>query len=266
MAIKLFVTDMDGTLLNREHKISEANKEAIAEMAAKGVIATIATGRMYISALPYAKQLNLDVPIITYNGAVVKSVGGTVYHADYLEPDTVREVYKYAFERNLYVHSYDNNKLYFHEYTDKAKRYEHAAGIMGELMGEDLVNIVEEVPKMLIITENEAETDRVAADLNSKYGDKLFAVKSNYDYIEIVKPGVSKAKALDILIKKLGLSREETLAIGDSNNDLPMLKTAGFSVAMDNANDEVKAICDAVTGDCDDSGVAMAIKKYILNV
>lgn len=265
MDIKLFVTDLDGTLLNQDHQISRMNKQAIAEIAAQGVITTIATGRMYRSALPYAEQLGLDVPIITYNGAVVKSVSGKVYHADYLESETVREVYRYAFAHNLYVHSYDNDKLYFHRYTDKAKRYEAAAGVKGELRGDAILEVVDEIPKMLIITENEAETDRLAAELNERYGERLFAVKSNPDYIEIIKPGVSKAQALDILIQKLGFSRKQTMAIGDSNNDLPMLRVAGFSVAMGNANAAVKAVCDAVTGNCDESGVAMAIRKYILH-
>ncbi len=265
MAIKLFVTDLDGTLLNCDHRVSEENKQAIAELAARGVTVTIATGRMHISALPYARQLSLDVPIITYNGAMIKSVGGKVYYEAYLEPDVVREVCQFAMGRGLYVHSYDENKLYLREYGEKAKRYEEAAGVKGEVVGDGIMEIAERVPKMLIITDEERETDRFIAELNETYKGRLSAVKSNPEYIEIVRPGVNKANALAILMKKLDVTREETMAIGDSNNDLPMLKEAGFSVAMGNANDNVKAVCDAVTGTCAENGVAMAIRRYILN-
>ena len=77
--IKLFVTDMDGTLLNREHRISPENRRAVREATAAGVTVTIATGRMHESALPYARELGVDVPIITYNGALIKSVTGREY-------------------------------------------------------------------------------------------------------------------------------------------------------------------------------------------
>ena len=74
MSIKLFATDLDGTLLNKNGEISPANKQAIKEMAKEGIIPTIATGRMYEASRRFAEQLELDVPIITYNGALIKSV------------------------------------------------------------------------------------------------------------------------------------------------------------------------------------------------
>jgi Cof subfamily protein (haloacid dehalogenase superfamily) len=117
---------------------------------------------------------------------------------------------------------------------------------------------------MLIIADDPSETDGIVDGLNEAFDGRIFAVKSSPVYVEIVKPGVNKANALDILIKKLGFKRSEAMAIGDSNNDLPMLKTAGLSVAMGNAADNVKAVCDDVTGSCTESGVAMAIEKHIL--
>ena len=81
MTVKMFVTDLDGTLLNKEHRISAENKKAVQEAVAAGVVVTIATGRMYESALPYAKELEVDVPIITYNGALIRSVGGRDYYS-----------------------------------------------------------------------------------------------------------------------------------------------------------------------------------------
>ena len=76
MPAKLFVMDMDGTLIGRSRRISERNKEALRAAANDGVIVTIATGRMYASALPTAKEMGIDVPLITYNGALIKSVSG----------------------------------------------------------------------------------------------------------------------------------------------------------------------------------------------
>ena len=83
--------------------------------------------------------------------------------------------------------------------------------------------------------------------------------------MEIVDPNINKAIALDFLAKKLNITQGEVMAIGDSNNDLDMIKYAGFGVAMGNAFESVKAIADAVTASNEESGVAEAIEKFILN-
>lgn len=264
MSIKLFVMDMDGTLLDEAYQITEDNKLAIKKLADKGITATIATGRMYVSALPYAKQLGVDVPIITYNGALIKSVSGKVYFEKYLPTDVVKDVYDFCISNNWYVHTYADDKLYFREYAEKAKLYEKLAGIKGHYVGDAITNIVDKIPKMLVITSGIEETTKVVKLLQERLGDRAFVARSNDDYIEIVNPDVNKAKALDILLKQLDISREETVAIGDSQNDLPMLKTAGMSIAMGNARAEIQQAADFVTEDNAHSGLARAIEKYVL--
>jgi len=265
MAIKLFVTDLDGTLLNRENEISAENKRAIQDAVAQGTTVTIATGRMYVSALPYAKQLDVDVPIITYNGALIKSVSGEVLFESYLDPQTVKGVLDYCLEQNWYIQIYQDDRLYFAERNDIARGYEDMAGLEGEAVGTaGLYEKTKLVPKMLVITSGSAESDAGVVKLQARFGDRIFAVKSNPTYIEIINPGVNKATSLQILLEKMNLQKAEVMAIGDSNNDLPMLKEAGFSVAMGNASDQVKSVCDYVTEDNMHSGVAAAIHKYVL--
>lgn len=264
MGIRLVVTDLDGTLLDQQHRVSAENKEAIREAVARGVTVTIATGRMYISALPYAKQLEVDVPIITYNGALIKSVSGEVLFKKYIAPQEVRAVAAFCRARGWYLQIYQNDALYFESRCDKAKGYEALAGIEGVAAGEALYQMEDEVPKMLIITDSGAQTDEFIQILQAEFGERIFATKSNPTYIEIVHPSVNKATALDILMEKLDVRKEEVMAIGDSGNDLPMLKEAGLSIAMDNAGDAVKALCDFVTEDCAHSGVAAAIRRHVL--
>lgn len=264
MGLKLVVTDLDGTLLDKEHVVSEENKEAVRAAVAEGVIVTIATGRMYISALPYAKQLGVDVPIITYNGAIIKSVSGEVLFERYIDPETVAEIFTFCRSRDWYIQAYCEDKLYFAERGEKAREYEHLAGIRGVAAGDALYTMKRSIPKMLIITESGEESDAFVKILQNVFGNRIFATKSNPTYIEIVDPSVNKAVALNILMEKFQLKKEEVMAIGDSNNDAPMLKHAGVSVAMGNASDKIKALCNFVTDDCEHSGVAAAIKKYVL--
>ncbi|WP_177505020.1 Cof-type HAD-IIB family hydrolase [Anaerosinus sp.] len=264
MAIKLVISDLDGTLLDRDHQISEANKLAIFEAVQSGVTVTIATGRMYPSALPYAKQLGVDVPIITYNGAVIKSVSGEILYEQCLDTGVAQEIITLCQENDWYIQTIDDDNLYFKEHNEKAKYYESVAGIKGHAVGKNLADYAKRPPKMLMITDNEVQTDEIVALLEKQFAGRITAVKSMPTYIEIIHPSVNKAAAVDRLIEKLNLSREEVMALGDSNNDLPMLKAAGLSVAMGNANQKAKAAAKVVTEDNNHSGVAVAIRKYVL--
>lgn len=264
LAIKLFVTDLDGTLLNRRHEISEANRLAVRRAVERGVVATIATGRMYASALPYAKRLEVDVPIITYNGALIKSAAGEVWFEKCLAPETVADVYALCRRNGWYVQTYKDDTLYFAARDARAHRYETAAGIKGEAVGDALYKMTARVPKMLLITEGGAQSDAYVEEIKKALGARVFATKSNPEYIEIVHPDVNKAAALSVLMERLDLTRAQVMAIGDSNNDLPMLKAAGLSVAMGNAAEHIQSLCADVTADCDEDGVALAIEKHIL--
>ena len=268
MAIKLFVTDMDGTLLNSAYKVSEENKKAVREAVAAGVTVTIATGRMYASALPAARELGVDVPIITYNGALIKSVSGEVLVSSFLDEQDARDVLEYCLERGWHIQAYCDEVLYVVEKSEVVLAYEKAAGVTAQAVGaHGMREHLAHVPKMLSllsIASNEEQTEARIAELNRAFGGRVIAMRSAPRYVEILQPGVNKASALKKLAAKLGIDMSEVMAIGDSNNDLPMLKAAGFSAATGNAVPEVKAAADVVVADCDHSGVADAIRNYVL--
>ena len=274
MGIKLFVTDLDGTLLNNNNVVSDKNISAIKEAIAAGVIVTFATGRMYSSALKYAQQINIDVPIITYNGALIKSTSSKIYHEDFIEPDVVTELVNYCAPKGWYLLVASNDEVYFPDYSQRAVNYEKTAGLKGFPVGWDnLSQKTENVGKMLFVTENFCQNklilpsleDSIIEEISHKFADKLNFVKSKQGLIEVIKPTVSKANALQILAKHFNIPIAEVMAIGDANNDLPMLHAAGKSVAMGNAADDIKAVCDYTVSSNEDDGVAEAIYTYILN-
>ena len=265
MSIKLFLTDLDGTLLPTGQKVSPKNIKAVQDMVKAGIIVTIATGRMYCAALPIAKSLNVDVPLITYNGALIKSVNGEVYYDAYLEPSTVGGLIEFCERKGWHLQGYCDDVLYYANRNDFAKLYEAAVKVNGLEVGwNGLRKYVKDVPKMLIISKNAEQTDERIEILKSEFGDKIDAFRSNANYIEITRHNVSKASALKILEKKFNVDNSETMAIGDSYNDVPMLKAAGKSIAMGNATEDVKNICDYVTGNCVDDGFAQAIYNFVI--
>ena len=266
MAIKMIVTDLDGTLVDARYQISEANRAAVREAVARGVDVMIATGRMHRSAVRYAEALGLDVPLISYNGALVKSSSGETISASYLEPSVVERVLCYVFARGWYVQSYSGDHLYYIEQTKAARVYETASKVFGEAIGRSgMLARTRDVPKLLVSVPEET-AEKVAAELRSEFRNEADAVRSSATYIEIVRPGVSKARAMLAVAEKRGIDPGEIMALGDSGNDADMLRAAGLGIAMGNALPDVKAAADEVTLSCEEDGVAEAIRRHVLEV
>ena len=236
-------------------------------MVKASVIFTIATGRMYFASIEIAKSLSVDVPIITYNGALIKTTGGEIFHSAYLDPALIVEIVNFCQAHQWHLQSYSNDILYYPEHNDFAKAYEKVLNITeGKAIGwNGLRQYTQNVPKLLIISSSAEETTERINALKSAFGDRISAIRSNAEYTEIIRPEVSKAAAVKILADKWNIDNSEVMAIGDSYNDLPMLKAAGHSVAMGNAPDDVKAACEFVTDTCDNNGFAQAVYKYVLN-
>ena len=263
--IKLIATDLDGTLLPTGTEISPENIEAAKKAAAAGVTVTIATGRMYRAALPVAKNLGVDVPIITYNGALIRTVSGKTLFSSFLAPELIREVLDFVEEQGWYMQTYSKDCLYYPEHCRQSDRYEAAQMVKGEAVGwQGLKEHTEEVTKLLCVTDSSEETEQRIAALKERFGDRIAIVRSSAYYAEIVNRGVSKGEGLKKLAELLGVTIPETMALGDAENDLSILKEAGLSVAMGNAVPEVKAVCDVVTGSCEENGWAEAIYEYAL--
>lgn len=264
MAIKLLALDLDDTLLDKSNLISPRCREAIRQAVDKGVVVTLATGRMYESAVPYARQLGLDIPIITYTGALIKSgLSDEVIFTSSFEPETAAEVLELFRERDWYIQVYMGDKLYVKEYNEKSRTYEALTGIKAIPAGLELYAMVNDVYKMMAV-DDPAAMKEVAKVVHSAFQGRIFAPLSRPMYLEMVRHGVNKGVAIDFLAKRLGIRQSEVMAVGDSNNDVDMLKYAGLGVAMGNAMPEVKAIADAVTLTNDEDGVAEAIQRYIL--
>ncbi|MBR5912961.1 MAG: HAD family phosphatase [Selenomonadaceae bacterium] len=264
MKIKLFVSDIDGTLLVPKKKISARNINAVKRMTDAGITVTIATGRMYRAALPIAQELGVNVPIITYNGALIKSVDGEIIYENCLPENLVVEIVKFYEKRGWHLQSYSEDILYVPEYNKFVQEYEASQKVQANVIGwEGMKGKHFKVCKMLSIAESEEENLRHMAELKAVFGNKIDVTKSAPIFTEIVCPNVSKASAVTILAEKLGVVRAEVLAIGDADNDLPMLKVAGISVAMGNATEEVKKSCDLITGLCEDDGFAQAVDEFV---
>ncbi len=264
MAIKLFVSDIDGTLLMPGKMPSEKNIEAIHKMQKAGIIFTIATGRMYPATVPIVKAIGVDAPIISYNGAMIRTQE-KILHSDYIQKDLICEIVDFFQARNFHLQTYSNDVLRYPAKNKLTDMYEASQKTLGESVGwEGLKKFTENVCKLLGLSDIPEECSKISAELRENFSGRIEVTRSAPMLVEIMNKGVSKAAAVKILAQKFNIDISEVAAIGDSDNDLSMLKVAGTSIAMGNATDEVKKTCKFITSGCEADGFAAAVEKFIL--
>lgn len=264
--IKLFVTDIDGTILPAgSAKVPARNIEAVQAMVRAGVKVVIATGRMYRAALPIAEQLGVAVPIIAYNGALIKSSAGEILSEQYMDEDAALGVINFFAERGRHIQSYSNDELYVAEKNPYVELYEKSQIVTAIEVGWDgLRERVKGVTKFLSISDDPEELADSMSAIKKIFGDKVEVTRSHKMFAEFMKGGVSKAGAIKILAEKFGFDKAEILAIGDSENDLAMITSVGCGVAMGNAVPAVKGAVERVTDTCENFGFAKAVHDYVL--
>lgn len=263
MSIKLIACDMDGTLLNGERKISVANAMAIGNALKEGIKVTIATGRMFASVQHYATELGLDVPLVVYNGALVKeALSGKEIGAWPVPVDIANKVAIFCRDSNIYVHAYIDDVLWVREDSKFARDYADFSRVKFEVHGEELFNLPKAPHKLLVMTDD-GQCQKVQDKLESVFKDSIHVTSSQKNFLEIIDPNTSKWNAIRCIGEKWGIKQEEIMCIGDSNNDAEMVANAGIGVAMGNANDRIKKMAKIITGTNDNDGVAMIINSIL---
>ncbi|MHB1420118.1 MAG: Cof-type HAD-IIB family hydrolase [Bacillota bacterium] len=262
--IKLIAMDLDGTLLSSDLAISPRTKQVIKKVREKGIHVTIATGRMFTSALVYAEELDLDVPLITYQGALVKtSRSGQVLYRRNMPLDLARKVIQEAGERGFHVNVYIEDQLYVKSITERAMEYARLARVPIHPVG-NLAEFVKSDPIKVLVVGEEDELDAWAKVCRAHFQDSLYITKSQYNYLEFLHPEATKGIGLRNVAQFLGIPPGEVMAIGDSYNDLEMFQYAGIAVAMGNSREEIRAAATYVTAGNDADGVAEILERLII--
>lgn len=266
--IKLCTIDLDGTLFDKEKRISKENKEAIRKANEKGCKIVIASGRPIQGIVPVLQDLNLfkhDDYVICYNGAkVFNTLTGDTICTNTISGKAVKELYKESQRLNVNFHAFKKNEQLITDrhnpYTDVETSINHIVDILVDF---DTIEDNEEFLKCMMVGAEESITEAMK-NLNSDYYNEYCVVRSSKIFLEFLNKNTNKGTALLQLASYLNIPRENTMAIGDAGNDLEMIKRAGVGVAMENGFEEVKKVANYITTSNEDSGVAKAISKFIL--
>jgi len=265
VSYRLIAVDIDGTLLDSKSYLTPETIKAIREAVAAGFIFTICTGRPIQGVEPLIEKIGLDLPFITYNGAmIVMGKSRKILYAQTMRGEDVIPIYKLGKQLQTTVILWVNNKCYASLLGEHATRYAEPARIQ-PLPIDNLDDLVAPGVTKVIFYDTVEKIGHWAKTIGPHVPPTINYCTSQPFLLEFFDHTVSKANALARLGAYYGLTREEMIAIGDGQNDLSMIKYAGLGVAMANAVPAIKQAADYVTYSNDENGVAHVIHRFCLH-
>lgn len=270
MNYKLIATDCDGTLLDSTGHIPDDNIKTLQKLNSLGHKIVLVTGRSAILAKDYIEQLQVTPMVIGCNGSsCINVLTGDINYVNPINKEAVKKVFDFCTKNNLPFKAttlttcFTNDTLLYKSglsstltrYTKKLK-YSLAYTLV-----EDIFSIIptNDIIKIVLVNSDEDILKSIQASLK-KIGD-IAVVRSARNCLDIICPNSSKGRAVEHYAKSLGIAKEDVIALGDSENDKSMLEYAGISIAMKNAEDEVKSIADIITDTNDNAGLAKALNN-----
>lgn len=288
--IRAIVMDMDGTLLDSKNQIPKRTRKALIEAQKQGITVILASGRSYTRLLNYAKELEMD----RYGGWLIEVDGIALYDVKNnqrrklrtMNADEIREVYRWLTNTTAEAHAVFDDGLFDHipdwvmPIKEKLRApyaadegYPWTAGPWGWLQdlrdGYPKITYVKSADELhgdinkIQIMHNEEPLQEVFDGLQENFGKEFSIYRTTPTQLEILPLGYSKGKALQILMDENGWKRDEVLAFGDGENDVPMFDTVDHSYAMGNARDYVKEKASAVCGSHDEDGIAGIVEPIL---
>jgi hypothetical protein len=269
-SIKLLVLDIDGTIAGAENAIREPVLQAVQAAQDRGIQVAIATGRMYRSALRFHQNIGSTLPLMAYQGALVKDPLTDTTHCHWTVPRPMANRLLDHFEQPalrdlLSVHYYVQDQLYVREITSETESYAERSGTQPIAVG-DLRLLEQEPTKVLALSDDTEVINNLLGNLRAQYTPaELYLTKSVATFFEATHPLVNKGTAVKYLAEDyLGLQAENVMVVGDNFNDVEMIEYAGIGIAMGNAPEPVQAIADWVAPTVEQDGVAVAIEQFLL--
>lgn len=264
MKYKMIASDLDGTLLDDESILSERTKNAVLMAMDAGALFVMATGRAMSGVEHINALFDRDLPFITLNGAVIiMGKSRKILVNKYLDFALAKDVFNTGVGFDVAVVVWTSRRLWVSR-EDKATRMYNGRAGKEMMIISDFDELEEEGIFKVLWIDTPENIRRYHHEMKERYNGRLNCYPSQPMFLEFVSPDSDKSTAMEEIGKIYGIDKSEMIAIGDGYNDVSMLEYAGLGVAMDNAPDDVKAVCGYVTLSNNNDGVAAVIEKFIL--
>ena len=273
--IRLLVLDIDGTLAGQSNQISPPVLERVRAVQERGVAVAIATGRMYQSALRFHQLVGSTLPLMAYQGAMIKCPQRQTLHRHTPLPrplalDLLEYLAPLEAQGDLSIHLYIDDQLHVRRVVADTEAYAERSGIapipagdLGSLMAGDPGL---ETTKLLTLSQNTELLGDLQGQLRQRYPESdLYLTRSVESFVEATHPLANKGEAVRFLAEELlDLHPDQVMAIGDNFNDLEMIRYVGLGIAMGDAPTAVQAAADWVAPGVEADGVAAALERFLL--
>ena len=289
---KLIAIDLDGTMLNSYGEVTENTKRVLKQTKQKGAEVVIVSGRSIDSIKYIASEIDSSKNMIAGNGAIVYDRSqNKILYEKYIPKNKALDIIQICEENSIYYNVYTNktiiadglryNVLYYYKENLKKEDQKKTHITLVENIENYIkeMNEDEKIMKIFICDKNKTVFNSIVRKFSviedidildvSHMARKVIKqgtedIPIEYYYTEISMKDVDKWYALEFLIKKLGIPKEEVMAIGDNVNDRKMIEEAGKGIVMGGSTPKVSEVADYITLDCNNEGVAKAIEKFIV--
>ena len=265
MKYKMLVLDMDDTLLNDDHTISNENKVMLAKARELGVHIVLASGRPTPAMIAYAKELQLDNSyMISYNGAVITDLKeDKVIFEQTLTQGQIHELYDYSLKSKTHIITYVGGKIVSETESEYIEIEKNITG----LEHNKVVSFKEEVQSSAvkcILLEEPTYLKEVEKDLKAAMPHLSVSMSKPF-FLEVAQNGIDKGASIKFLAERLNILQSEIIAVGNAGNDLTMIEYAGLGVWVDNVDPELRDKGDVIVASNNNHGVAEVVRRFILN-
>ncbi|WP_278035109.1 Cof-type HAD-IIB family hydrolase [Flavobacterium nitratireducens] len=264
MKYKMLVLDMDDTLLNDDHIISEENRAMLAKAKEKGVKIILASGRPTPAMIEYARDLGLmDSYMISFNGAVITDLkNDEVIFEQSLTQEQIHNLYDYSKEKKTHIITYLDGKVVSETHSEYIDVEVNITGLEHEVVPNFKERVQTSAIKCILL-EEPSYLKEVEADLKVAMP-HLSVCMSKPFFLEAAQTGIDKGASVKFLAEKLNIDQAEVIAVGNAGNDLSMIEYAGLGVWVDNVDAHLRDKGDVVVASNNDHGVAEVIQRFIL--
>ena len=263
--IKLFLADVDGTLVTKDKVLTDRAQKAVHTLDAKGIKFALTSGRPPKGMAMLIGPLKVTTPIAGFNGGLFVNADMSIIESHTLDPAAAKKTVEMIEKQGLDVWVYSGDDWLLRDLdAPHREREEHTVKFAPKVVKEFTDEHLQAAVKIVGVSD---DLDKVAAcekAVQEALGKNASAARSQPYYLDVTHPQANKGGVVAYLCKTLKIDAGQIATIGDQPNDVLMFKPSGFSIAMGNASDSVKKEADAVTDSYDDEGFAKAVEKYLL--
>ncbi len=266
--IKLLAFDIDGTLIGVDQQITSFTKSILSRLRAKGILTTLATGRILPGVKAYADELEIDIPLILSNGSVLQDRRGKVTAQTCLPPEAVRSAIQVSRDESRDLVLYILDQMYIEKMTG------NIFPTYGPILNKGLYEIgrwetlgekLSSVSKCVFVDQfNEQHLFDTEPILKAALDGRAVTLRTSPVLLEVQPRDVTKATGLSQLTNALGITLDQVIALGDYNNDVEMLQAAGLGVAVGEATPACLEAADLLVASPEEEGPAHFLEEFLL--